>query len=404
MIPSVILKSGRDGPIVAGHPWVFSGAIARTEGPLEPGGVVDVRSADGRFLARGYANPRCSITVRVLTRQPELIDGTFTGRRIEQAAALRAALIPPDVDAYRVVNGEGDFLPGLVIDRYGEFLVCQSLTAGADRLKSLAVAALVERLAPRGIFERSEGRVRSEEGLGSACGCLWGETPPDRLTIREGPLSYRVDLQAGQKTGFYLDQREHRALVRRLSGGRRVLDAFSYTGGFAVAAGLGGAANVVAVDASRPAMGLAHENWALNALPPERGEFVAADTLHYLRAERRSFDLVILDPPPFARRRGDVARALLGYKQINHHALRLLAPGGLLLTFSCSQHVGTGEFRRTVALAAAAAGREIRVARTLGQPADHPVLPAHPEGEYLRGLLCEGGEVVGGQVTLGSGG
>src|SRR5579884_2809835 len=372
----IVLKPGREGPVRAGHPWIFSGAIAHGLEDVEPGEPVRVCAASGAFVAVGYAHPRTSIAVRVLSLLDEPIDAALVRRRLDEAVALRRAVLPPDLRAYRVLNGEGDRLPGVVVDRYGDFLVCQLLTAGAVRLAPALVDGLVARLQPRGVFERSEGGVRAEEGLAGTRGVLAGEPPP--------PF---VDIAHGQKTGFFLDQRESRARVRALAAGRRVLNAFAYSGAFAVAAGRGGAAAVVSIDTSRPALALAEAAWKANGLPAERARFVVADVFEQLRVERERYDLVVLDPPPFVRRRRDLAAGLRGYRDVNLQAWRRLAPGGWLLTASCSQHLGREAFRDVVAAAAADAGRVATLVAEWGQPPDHPTALAHPEGVYLKVLL-----------------
>jgi 23S rRNA (cytosine1962-C5)-methyltransferase len=384
------LKPGREGPVRAGHPWIFSGAIASGMEGVEPGEPVAVHSAAGRFVAAGYANPRTPIAIRVLTLEDEAVDRALLQRRLDEALTLRRTMLPAELRAYRVLNGEGDRLPGIVVDRYDEFLVCQFLTAGAARLAPSVVDCLRERLAPRGIFERSEGGVRSEEGLGGARGVLAGEEPPARLAIEEDGARFLVDVLHGQKTGFFLDQRETRARLRRLAAGRRVLNAFAYTGAFAIAAALGGASEVVSVDTSRPALALGEAAWAENGLPPERARFVVADVFEFLRAGTDRWDLVLLDPPPFVRRRRDLTAGLRGYRDLNLQAMRRLAPGGLVVTSSCSQHLSRADFRDVVATAAADAGRPPQVVAEWGHPPDHPVALAHREGEYLKVLLLRG--------------
>ncbi len=383
----VVLKPGRDAPVRAGHPWIYSGAIASGLADAEPGEPVAVQAANGRFVAGGYANPRTTIAVRVLTLEDEPLDARLVGRRLDEALALRREMLPPGLEAYRVVNGEGDRLPGVVVDRYGEFLVCQLFTAGAARLAPALVDGLRERLAPRGIFERSEGGVRSEEGIAGARGVLAGEEPPARIAIVEDGARLLVDVLHGQKTGFFLDQRESRAQVRALAAGKRVLNAFAYTGAFAVAAALGGATEVVSVDTSRPALALAEASWAENGLAPAAGRFVVADVFDMLRATGDRYDLIILDPPPFVRRRRDLQPGLRGYKDLNLQALRRLAANGWLLTSSCSQHLSRAGFREVVAAAAADAGRVATVVGEHGHPPDHPVALAHHEGEYLKVML-----------------
>ena len=383
----ITLKPGRERPVRGGHPWIFSGAIAAGLEGAEPGEPVAIHAASGRFLAAGYCNPRTPITVRVLTLEEEAVEAALVERRLDQALALRRATLPADLCAHRVLNGEGDRLPGVVVDRYGDFLVCQFLTAGAARLAPAAVEGLGERLAPRGIFERSEGAVRTEEGLAGARGVLAGEEPPARVAIAEDGARFLVDVLHGQKTGFFLDQRESRARVRALAAGRRVLNAFAYTGAIGIRAALGGAAEVVSVDTSRPALGLAEEAWAENGLPAARGRFVVADVFEFLREGSGPYDLIVLDPPPFVRRRRDLAPGLRGYKDVNLQALRRLAPGGWLLTSSCSQHLPRAGFREVVAAAAADAGRVVELVAEWGHPPDHPVLLSHPEGEYLKVML-----------------
>src|SRR5690242_10837803 len=382
----MVLKPGREAPVRAGHPWIFSGAIASGLDGAEPGEPVGVYAAGGRFVAAGYANPRTPIAVRVLTLEDEPVDARLVRRRLDDAIALRAATLPGDLDAYRVVNGEGDRLPGIVVDRYADFLVCQLLTAGAARLAPALVEALGERFRPRGIYERSEGGVRAEEGIPGARGVLAGEEPPARITISEDGARFVVDVLHGQKTGFFLDQRETRARLRVLARDRRVLNAFAYTGAFAVVAALGGARDIVSVDSSRLALALAEAAWAANALPPT-ARFVEADVFEFLRAGDERWDLVVLDPPPFVRRRRDLGPGLRGYKDVNLHAFRRLEPGGLLVTSSCSQHLSRADFRDVVASAAADAGRVARVIAEWGHPPDHPVALAHPEGEYLKVML-----------------
>ncbi|MFN8544792.1 MAG: class I SAM-dependent rRNA methyltransferase [Candidatus Binatia bacterium] len=383
----VVLHAGRDAPVRAGHPWIFSRAVAEGLDGAEPGEPVRVVSAGGRFVAAGYANPRTTIAVRVLSLEDEAVDAALVARRIEAALALRRELLPADATAYRVLNGEGDRLPGVVADRYGEFVVCQFLTAGAARLAPAVVAALRERLAPQGIYERSEGGVRTEEGLPGSRGVLWGAEPPARIEIAEDGARFLVDVLHGQKTGFFLDQRETRARVRRLATGRRVLNAFAYTGAIGIAAGLGGAREVVSIDTSTLALGLAEAAWVMNGLVPDAAAFVAGDVFEFLRAERRTFDLIVLDPPPFVRRRRDLDVGLRGYHDVNLQAFRRLAPGGWLITCSCSQHLGREQFRHVVASAAGDAERAATVVAAWGHPPDHPTALAHPEGEYLDVLL-----------------
>jgi 23S rRNA (cytosine1962-C5)-methyltransferase len=386
-VREIVLRPGRDVPVRAGHPWIFSRAIASGLDAAEAGEPVRVLAAGGRFVAGGYVNPRTAIAVRVLTLDDEPIDDRLVARRVDEALALRRAVVPADTTAYRVVNGEGDRVPGVVVDRYGDFLVCQLLTAGAARLAGGVVEALRTRLSPRGIYERSEGGVRAEEGLGGARGVLAGEEPPARLTVTENGMHLLADVLHGQKTGLFLDQRDNRARIRTLASGLRVLNAFAYTGGFAIAAALGGATHVVSVDSSRLALGLGEAAWPENGLAPERATWIEADVFEYLRASRERFDVIVLDPPPFVRRRRDLQAGLRGYLDVNLQALRHLEPGGWLLTCSCSQHLDRDSFRQVIAGAARDVGRPLQLVEEHGHPPDHPVALAHPEAEYLKALL-----------------
>jgi 23S rRNA (cytosine1962-C5)-methyltransferase len=381
----VTLKPGRDFSVRAGHPWIFSGAIATTDGDAPAGTVAEVVSADGRTLGHGTWSPRTSIAVRMLTRAPEAFGPTLVRDRIAAATALRRLVTR--TDAMRLVNGEGDRLPGLVVDRYGDFLVCQFITTGAELLKAEVVEALVEVVRPRGIYERSEGSARTAEGLPRTVGVLAGDEPPAELIVVENGRRSPVDVRGGQKTGFFLDQRPNRDLAESLAAGRRVLNLFAYSGAFSVAAARGGAIRVTSVDSSPTALAQLEAAWRLNDLPPEISEVVRADVFEYLRGTVSAADLVIVDPPPFARRRTDRERARAGYKDVNLRALKAAAPGALLMTFSCSQHVEAGEWEGAVAAAAADAGRACQILGRLGPGIDHPQALAHPEGRYLKGCL-----------------
>ncbi len=381
----VDLKPGRDFALRAGHPWIFSGAIARVEDADGPGAIADVYAADGRLLGRGTWHPKTSIAVRMLTRGAEPVDAALVRGRL--ASALRWRQSVRGSDAWRLVNGEGDRLPGVVVDRYGDFLVAQFLTAGAERLKPWVIEGLEALCAPRGIFERSEGNVRRAEGLAPSTGVLAGAEPPADVVIEESGRRHRVDVRGGQKTGFFLDQRPNRDLIATLAAGRRVLNLFAYTGAFAIAAAQGGAEHVTSVESSAAAILHAEESWFLNGYDPERASFVRDDVFTFLRGDLPSFDLVILDPPPFARRRLDHDRALAGYKDVNLQAFRHTERDALVMTFSCSQHVEAEAFHDAVAAAAADAGRECQLLARLGPGLDHPQALAQAQGRYLKGLL-----------------
>jgi len=389
----VVLKPGKDRPVRGRHPWIFSGAIQRVEGKALDGSVVEVHAADGGWLARGYLNRRSQITVRLLTwDEGEAIDGDFWARRLRRAIAARQTLADEArTTAYRLVYAESDGLPGLIVDRYGDFLVLQSLTLGIEQQKSLLVRLLADLLHPQGIYERSDVEVRRKEGLPETAGVLLGEAPPDLVEVAENGRRFLVDVQHGHKTGFYLDQRENRCRVAAYCPDAEVLDAFAYTGGFGVYAAAAKARRVVSVEASEEALGLAQRNFALNGLDVAAHEFVLGDVFEVLRGYRqagRQFDVVILDPPKFAAAAGQVTGALRGYKDVNLLGMQLLRPGGVLATFSCSGLVGADLFQQVVWEASVDAGRDVQIIERLAQASDHPVLLSFPEGEYLKGLIC----------------
>lgn len=389
----VVLERGRERSLLRRHPWVFSGAISDVQGGPAAGDTVEVVAASGLVLGRGAFSPRSQIAVRMWTFDPdEEVGPALLRARIKRALATRDPVPPEEEPAgRRLVNAESDGLPGVVVDRYGEHLVCQFLSAGAERWKAEIVAALAEVVAPAGITERSDADVREKEGFAPATGLLAGEEPPERVEIREGPCRYLLDVRHGHKTGFYLDQRENRALVARHAAGRSVLNAFAYTGGFGIAALAAGAASVTNVESSAPLLARLDETVALNGLDPARVENVegnAFSVLRGFRAEERRFDLVVLDPPKFADSRSRIEAAARGYKDVNLLACQLLEPGGLLATFSCSGVLQAELFQKIVSDAALDAGRDARILSRMSQAPDHPVSLAFPEGTYLKGLLC----------------
>jgi 23S rRNA (cytosine1962-C5)-methyltransferase len=384
---AIRLKPGKERPVVAGHPWIFSGAVAELDTGIEPGSIVAVENAAGEVIARGYANPRCAITVRVLARAGEAVDAALIDRRIAAALSLRRSILPAETDAFRLLNGEGDYLPGVVADVYGSTVVLQCLTAGADTLKPWIVDSIVRRLRPGWVYERSVGSVRREEGLAQVTSNLHGEPSGDAVGIREHGLRFLVDVQAGQKTGFFLDQRDNRRLARELAAGRRVLNAFAYTGAFAVYAAAGGARRVVSVESSARALETARRHLELNGLAPQVHDLIEADIFELLRRRDETYDLLVLDPPALVKHRSEVQRGARAYKDLHLQALRRAAPGALMLTFSCSQHVPADLFWKIVHGAAVDAGRALQALRRLGPGADHPVSLSHPEGAYLKGLL-----------------
>lgn len=383
---SIRLKQGRERPVLNGHPWVFSGAIEASEGDRDGAGVAEVYDFKKNWIARGLHSPKSQIRVRILTWTPDPLDTDFFSRRIAQAHDARQGHVASKTNAYRIVNAEGDFLPGLIVDRYADFLVCQFLTAGIDLFKREISAALVHLFAGKGIFEKSEGRVREAEGLAPSTGALAGDVPPDTILIEENGFKFFVDVKHGQKTGFFLDQRDNRAFLSTLTSKKTVLNAFAYSGGFSVYACGGGATEVISLDSSRPALELAEQNLGLNGFAIPGAELLKGDAFAYLKECDRRFDVIVLDPPSLAPKRSDVTAATGGYKFLNMHALRRLNPGGWLLTFSCSQHLSADLFQKVVFGAAVDAGRKVSLMRRLGYPVDHPVSLHHPEGEYLKGL------------------
>jgi 23S rRNA (cytosine1962-C5)-methyltransferase len=391
-VSALVLKKGRERSLKRHHPWIFSGAIERVAGKPAPGETVEVKSADGALLGAAAWSPKSQIRARVWSFAPgEAIDAEFFRRRIAAAVALRAALpAAKHTNALRLVHGESDGLPGLVVDRYADVLVAQFLSAGAERWREAVLDALAEETHCEAIYERSDAEVRKLEGLEARAGFARGNREARRCPIIEYGLNFRVDVEEGQKTGFFLDQRENRQRVRALAAGREVLDGFCYTGGFAIAAAAGGAKRVLAVESSAPALEVARENLAANPLDASKVEFVKADVFAHLRQLRDAgarFGLVVLDPPKFAPTAAQAKNAARAYKDVNLLAFKLLAPGGLLATFSCSGGVDAGLFQSIVAGAALDAGAAASILERFHAAADHPVALEFPEGEYLKGLL-----------------
>jgi len=370
-----------------GHPWIFSGSVARIEGEGPDGDIADLVDAKGRFLRRGYLNSRSQIRFRVLTDREEPIDGEFFERRLRSALALRTDLVVGASDCIRMVNGEGDGIPGLIVDRYGSLLVCQISTAGIERLRDIVLDALERVMAPTGIWERSSSGARREEGIEPRDGLARGIEPPERIEVSEHGVRFAVDVRRGQKTGFYLDQRPARRLVGQIAAGRRVLDMFAHSGAFALAAAVAGAESVHAVDTSGEALATVKEHLALNSLGADAVTTEADDAFKWLRRDERRWGLMVLDPPAFAKRKREVHGACRGYKDVNRLAMTRLEPGGILITSSCSHHVDARLFQQVVFGAARDAGCDIQIVERLGAGRDHPVSIRHPEGEYLKTLV-----------------
>jgi len=440
MVSQVILKPGRDKPVRQHHPWIFSGAVTRVKGDAADGDVVDVVSSDGTWLARGFLNRKSQIVVRLLTwREDEAIDREFFARRLALAYEARMGILAdPGTSACRLVNAESDGLPGLIVDRYDGWLVTQFLALGVDRWKEEIVKQIGPTVGPvverrvfsvQGVYDRSDVEVRAKEGLPQMTGVLAGDEPLDLVEIRENGLHFLVDVKRGHKTGFYLDQRDNRRKVAPYLRGRDVLNCFAYTGAFAVYAMAAGAKSVANVDTSADALAIARRNVELNqaqSCHSERSgvgynaeslsrktetpslrsgqalrrfeaqgdtsvEYIVGDVfaeLRRFRAEGRTFDAVILDPPKFAQNDQQLKRAARGYQDINRVAMNILRPGGILVTFSCSGLVSPDLFQKIIFSASLEAERDVQIVEKLGQSSDHPILVTLPESEYLKGFVC----------------
>lgn len=388
---SLILKPSRDKSLQRHHPWIFSGAVARVKGEPQAGETVEVRSAEGGFLGHAAYSPASNIVARIWSRREgEKVDEAFFRRRLNAALTARQGMTTPDTDSVRLVYSESDGLPGFIVDRYGDTLVMQVNTAGAEVWRETVADLLLELTGATHIYERSDADVRELEGLPVRTGPLRGN-PKDVVTLRENGLVFQADIAHGHKTGFYLDQRANRARIGQLAKGAEVLNCFSYSGGFAVYALAGGAKSVLSLDASGDALALGAENVRLNGLPESQALWLEGDafkTLRKFRDEGRKFDLVILDPPKFAPTAAHAERASRGYKDINLMGFKLLRPGGMLATFSCSGGIDNALFQKIVAGAALDAGVDASIVEWLHQGPDHPVSLAFPESAYLKGLVC----------------
>jgi len=385
---SVYLKAGRDRRVRAGHLWIYRGEIGRTTGDCVPGTVVDVLDPRGRFLGRGHFNPASQITVRLLTRRrEEAVDAALIRRRIAGAVAYRRRFYEAG-DTCRLIFSEGDWLPGLVVDRYGTWLAVQLGTLGMDRMREAVVAALQDAVHPRGIYERSDLPSRVHEGLSPVTGLLAGEVP-DEITVTVDGVQLVVSLKEGQKTGLFLDHRDTRRVVRAHAAGRRVLDVFCNAGSFALHALAGGAREAVGIESAPEALAAARRNAAINGRADSLRliEGNAFDRLRELEKAGERFDLVVLDPPAFTKNAQSVAAARRGYKEINLRALRLATPGGMVMTASCSYHLGPEEFLDVLREAAADAGRPVTLVALGGQSPDHPIHLGVPETRYLKTAL-----------------
>ena len=395
MIPQIVLRRGKEESLLRRHPWIFSGAIdhikAESEQELHEGALVEVYTRNGDFIAQGHYQIG-SIAVRVLSFEQEEINQAWWNHRVAVAHDVRRTLgltACADTTCYRLIHGEGDSLPGLVVDIYGSTAVVQCHSVGMYRSRQAIAEAIRTTYGERitAIYDKSSQTLPYKADLGAVDGYLWGSSEKPSQVVLENGLKFSVNWEEGQKTGFFLDQRENRELVKRYSKGRTVLNTFCYTGGFSVYAAEGGAVEVCSVDSSERAVHLAAENMRLNFGESIPHSEVAADAVEYLRNIGSKYDLIILDPPAFAKHHKVLGNAMQGYKRLNARAISQIKPGGILFTFSCSQAVSKELFRTTVFSAAAIAGRKVRILHQLTQPADHPINIYHPEGEYLKGLV-----------------
>jgi len=386
--PEITLKKGREAALLRGHPWVFSGGIAAVKGNPEAGDIVSAKDSTGKPLAIGFFNPRTDIAFRVLTRNvAAIISSDFWRERIRAACNLRQRIIASGTNACRLINAEGDGFPGLIVDVYDSTVVISITTAGMEKQKKPVVDALIEQLNPRVIYEQSRGKSRTLEGLVNNTCFLLGNDKSGTVAVKENGLQFTIDYVGGQKTGFFLDQRVNRERIGALSRNARVLNCFAYTGAFSVYCVAGGAQNVVSLDISHSACAAARQNLQRNGYSPELHPVVETDVFAYLRNVQEKFDIIILDPPAFAKTKRDVVPASRGYREINMQAIKKLAPGGILATFSCSNFIEEDLFGKIIRGAIRDAGADLRLLCRLEAGPDHPVLPGHPEGKYLKGLL-----------------
>jgi 23S rRNA (cytosine1962-C5)-methyltransferase len=387
----IFLKPTREKSVLNHHPWLFSGAIDRIEGTPENGEIVQVYSAKQVFLGNGFYNSTSQMRVRFMSFKEEVIDLAFWAQRLQEAVSLRTQIIDSNhTNAYRLIHGEGDGFPGLVVDRYADILVMQISSSGMERLRSTIIEVLKSTLQPRALYERSDVASRKVEGLPLRCQPVFGNTP-EMVTIMENDLKFKVSIAQGQKTGFFLDQRNNRKRVGELAKDKKVLNCFAYSGGFSVYAAAGGATSVVSVDISPAALKLAEENFQINNLDSSKHTLFTADAFELLREyknKNEKFDLIILDPPAFVKNQGSVPDAARGYKDINLQAISIMQPNGILVTCSCSQHIDRMLFQKIVHDAAIDAGRDLQILEISGQSADHPININHPEGEYLKCLIA----------------
>lgn len=385
MTKKVILKPGKEKAVLKQHPWIFSGAIASLPS-YENGEILPVYSATGEFLAKAYFHTQNSIAGRILTFEDEPIQAAME-KRLDRAIALREKLFDREkTNAYRLINAEGDEIPGLIADLYDDVLVVQINTFGMEQLRPLLIDLFCKKLKLRGIYEKSTSTARRLEGLSDSCGVLYGDCPKE-VIVKENGLLFLVPIQEGQKTGFFLDMREMRQGIAKYAANKRVLNCFAYTGGFSCFALDAGASHVISVDSSEAACRIARENTLLNHMDSEKHAVITADVFDFLKTKPLDYDLIILDPPAFAKKRGDVNQGCRGYKELNRLAIEKIPSGSLLLTCSCSYFIDPALFQNLLFQAALEAKRSVKIIGRHSQAGDHPISLFHPEGEYLKSLV-----------------
>lgn len=387
----VILKKGKEKAAMLHHPWIFSGAIDKIKGKPSNGEIVKVCSASAEFLAYGYYNDQSRVALRLMEwDESKTIDKEWYQEKLRNAIASRKHLLNADTNTCRLVFSEADFLPGLIVDQYADFLSLQILSAGIENVKEEIIELLKEELNPRGIFDKSDAGARKHENLEATQGLLWGETPPEFIEVRENGIAYHINIADGQKSGFYCDQRDNREILAAYSKDKNVLDCFCYSGGFTLNSLKHGAAHVTSVDSSALAIETLAHNLELNGFDPTQQLSIQSDVNKQLRVfkeEGKKFDIVVLDPPKYAPSRSALDRAARAYKDLNRLGMLLLEKGGILATYSCSGAVDMETFKQIIAWAALDAGKEVQIIKQFHQPEDHPVRVSFPEGEYLKGLL-----------------
>ena len=387
----IILKRGKEKAAIQRHPWIFSGALEKVKGKPENGEVVKVFAFDNEFLGYGYYNSNSRVAVRLLEwDENQTIDKNWYQNRLKQAIASRQFILNEQTNTCRLVFSEADFLPGLIVDKYADFLSLQILSSGIETVKGDIVEILKSELNPKGIFDKSDATARGHEGLPIENGLLWGENPPEFLEVKENGISYHINIAEGQKSGFYCDQRDNRSILASYTEGKKVLDCFSYSGGFTLNSLAKNAKSVTSVDSSALAIETLKQNITLNKFDVNKVTAIQSDVNKQLRAFKESgelFDVIVLDPPKYAPSRSAMDRAARAYKDLNRLGMLLLEKGGLLATFSCSGAVDVETFKQIIAWAALDAGKEVQIIKQFCQPEDHPVRISFSEGEYLKGLL-----------------